>query len=669
MKKSSVLLAIAIMMSALTPVFAESELERVVSDVKSRIEIADYENFDTSYYDNTNGERVYTLSWGNNSSENFEFVEVSYSDGFIRNYSISKTTERDRENKFPKITIAEAEEIAKAFSDKVNPLYKDSIRVIGKEASQLGSKAYFFNLQRFEQGFPVRNQAGSIRIDNATGEVISYNMNYNTKTTFPTVGEPIEKEDALSAYKAFLAPKLQYGSYYEYETKKNTVFLEYISNEGNMRIDALSGEAVALPTEYEAYTDGVMEDSANNKEMSAGGSSLSLAEIDEIERIASLYTEQEAEKRARECELIGLSDEYTLQSIRLYTQYNDNEKYVYNLTFTDGDGNINVGIAAKDGKIVSFSKKGEYIKDYKHNTDSEKALAEKAFLTLASERWEEYTLTENQNGSVVFTRLVNGVEVSFDKAYFSFDDLGELVGYSISYTENAEFPKPDGIMTASEIADTISAEYDFSPMFQIDGENNSALLFYTMMKDFAEITFTVSPYTAKPIDYKGEAVEKTARQGIEYSDIDGHWIEKQAKKLAEYGVGFLGGKLLADNSIAQKELVELLGIAFNNTTNYEYAVERLLEERVIDRESYKETEPLTRESAAIIFIKMLGAEEYAKFDDIYFMPFADVTEYKGYIALLKALKVVSGDADGSFYPDKLLTRAETLSMIYNYLAR
>ena len=65
----------------------------------------------------------------------------------------------------------------------------------------------------------------------------------------------------------------------------------------------------------------------------------------------------------------------------------------------------------------------------------------------------------------------------------------------------------------------------------------------------------------------------------------------------------------------------------------------------------------------------IGAENYAKYNDIYVTPFNDVTENKGYIALLSAMGVLSGDGNGNFNPNREMTRAESIIMIYNYLTR
>ena len=78
---------------------------------------------------------------------------------------------------------------------------------------------------------------------------------------------------------------------------------------------------------------------------------------------------------------------------------------------------------------------------------------------------------------------------------------------------------------------------------------------------------------------------------------------------------------------------------------------------------------MTRENAAIFIIREMGAERYARHNEIFEPPFADVTENKGYIAILKAEKIINGDGSGNFYPQNAVTRGEALVMIYNYFTR
>ncbi|MBQ7794223.1 MAG: hypothetical protein IJ366_06865, partial [Clostridia bacterium] len=361
MKKISFAVAISLILSMVSPAFAESELEAVITDVKSRIEIKDYESFDSQYYESENGKRVYHLWWSNDSEENFEYAEVSYSDGFISSYSYSENRDYDNNNKFPTVSVDEAETIAKEFVKKVNPEYADRTSLINSGTATIGGRAYYFDLQRFEQGFPVKNETGVIRIDKETGKVIYYNMSLDTDAEFPVIGEPIHYDDAVSEYKEQLAPKLQYASYYNYQTKENSIFLEYVSNENGKRINALSGSVIDLPENYDGD---LMKNMATAEDASAvrgsSGGSLSAAEVDEIEKVSGLISKEDIEKLLRKNDLIALSEKDVLTSVSLNTYYTDNEKYYYSMRFSDeNDKYTNVSINAANGEIISFSKRSE----------------------------------------------------------------------------------------------------------------------------------------------------------------------------------------------------------------------------------------------------------------------------------------------------------------------
>ena len=44
-------------------------------------------------------------------------------------------------------------------------------------------------------------------------------------------------------------------------------------------------------------------------------------------------------------------------------------------------------------------------------------------------------------------------------------------------------------------------------------------------------------------------------------------------------------------------------------------------------------------------------------------------DYVGYIAIAKALGFASADKNGNYSPDKVLTRAQAMQMIYDYIKR
>jgi len=75
---------------------------------------------------------------------------------------------------------------------------------------------------------------------------------------------------------------------------------------------------------------------------------------------------------------------------------------------------------------------------------------------------------------------------------------------------------------------------------------------------------------------------------------------------------------------------------------------------------------VTRIDAAKFIARAMGYGNIAKLD-IYRPMFNDIKNDVGYASILAGLNILSGDGNGNFIPDGVLTRAQALIMIYNYL--
>ena len=107
----------------------------------------------------------------------------------------------------------------------------------------------------------------------------------------------------------------------------------------------------------------------------------------------------------------------------------------------------------------------------------------------------------------------------------------------------------------------------------------------------------------------------------------------------------------------------------NNLEQANWVYRNSAQNSIISEDERDDDAEVTREEAAVYMIRAIGAENYAKYNDIYVTPFNDVTENKVYIALLSAMGVLSGDGNGNFNPNREMTRAGSIIMIYNYLSR
>lgn len=159
----------------------------------------------------------------------------------------------------------------------------------------------------------------------------------------------------------------------------------------------------------------------------------------------------------------------------------------------------------------------------------------------------------------------------------------------------------------------------------------------------------ISPFTGKQLTSNGEEY-KAPVTSYSYSDLSGHWIEKDALLLADIGVGFESEEFNPDNNITVEEFVKL-----SQGLNFYTDIE---EKRDI----------LSRIEAIRLIIDSLGYEKVATLKGIYKTDFADNSEIKeediGYISIAFGFGIVKGDGT-NVNAYSTLTRAQAVSLLIN----
>ncbi|MBR4173556.1 MAG: S-layer homology domain-containing protein, partial [Clostridia bacterium] len=305
----------------------------------------------------------------------------------------------------------------------------------------------------------------------------------------------------------------------------------------------------------------------------------------------------------------------------------------------------------------------------KQNRENEIKTAKKALTALAGDKAAEFRMEESDyTGDVQFVRVYEGLDVLGDGAYFFFDGKDNITNYSLRYKKDITFPSKEGVISKKDAIESAFDALGFELGYAIDLENKTALPVFYIGENAEVSNFTMNPFTGKITDYDGEDMKKTGI--ISYSDIENHYGRDIFLKLAEYGIGFEESTLRPDEPITQADYFVLLNKAFGY---YDADIDSLYKEIIsngtISADERADDSALTRENAAIFMVREMGAERYAKHNDMFVPPFDDVTENKGYIAILKAEKVINGDGSGNFHPKNTVTRGEALIMIYNYFTK
>lgn len=659
MKKLVVVLsAAAVAVSMLTPAaFAQntdSTMKNVLVSVKERLEIpAEYTEF-SSQTSERYGITAYDFTWNNKNGDKSVSVEC-FEDGVISSYYGYGAYDYSNSPSIPSVSKAEAKENAEEFIKQLNPDFPYEIRIEDNYNGSLYDGGYSFDTQVYVSGIRYEDGNGSVAVNGETGEITHCSIGY-TPVEFPSVENARSVEDAEKAYSEKLGLEMVYRIFTD-EDGKDIAYPVYVQkyNYGKY-INALTGEVEDLTGNFKLYA----PTAGGAAETMSADNGLTEQEINELENISGLISKTDIEKQLRNNKMLGIPKSVNVDFITLSKQYNK-DIYTYSINMSDKEHNIYIYVNAKTGEILSY---GRYDRA---NSDKTATQNDKTFSALAGDKAKEYKYDEDTQS---YIRYVNGIKVQNDIGFITYSG-DVLTEYRISYTDT-EFPCLDNTMSKEDAEKIMFNKDGYEMMYMARIRDNSI----EILPVYKHNPVSINPFTGKYVDYQNEEITNEENK-LEYSDISGHYAEKYINELAYYGVGFEGGEFRPDEKITQKDFLSLLmsvyqhGIVVlrNDKEQADYVYGSSVRSGIISEEERNDEAAVTRENAAVYMIRAMGAEEYAKYNDIYVPPFNDVTENKGYIALLSAMGVVSGDGSGNFNPDHEITRAESVVMIYNYLTR
>ena len=180
---------------------------------------------------------------------------------------------------------------------------------------------------------------------------------------------------------------------------------------------------------------------------------------------------------------------------------------------------------------------------------------------------------------------------------------------------------------------------------------------------------TISAVTAAIISLQSAGFAVLQRE-VEFSDLQNHWSKSIIMRLNGYGIinGYDNGTIRPDAYVSAAEyltiIVKSLGFT-EETAGADWAqpyINKAVELGLIDAGEYNDySAPVTRSQAAKIAANALKdnvvADENSVKAKIY--DYAEIEEqYKPYVVLAYDKKIVNGNHDNCFEPDRYITRAE-----------
>lgn len=551
----------------------------------------------------------------------------------------------------------------------------------------------------------------TIQIVPETMQVISFSRDdqwYTVANRDDAGAEVIDAQSAEDTLKGTIRMELEYVL-----DGENSAVLRYVPKaDGEYTLRAVTGEMF----DWSAARENIgmryaMDADAGVAEMAAGG--LTEAEIAGSEKLKGAMEKDALDAAVRAMTELGVTDEYTLRSVRYraqddrvtaYLQYaadaEDEAGYRTLMGMTEEDAKTAVGemetttvyrnvtLDAHTGALIACATWGNELPGaYSY------VLAEIADLEAAKETAAEFLrkyapdyaanlraeradslsgeAAYNPGVQVRLVRVENGVPFRQDGAVITVNvKTGFIDSYLLNWTEDEiAFEPTDGLIgegaAYAAYCEAVHAKlcWHMLPVAYVD---------YEQQYDLALCYDLASEPEATAVGAKDGAIiaQEEADALYEYGDA----VNEAAKALAEYGVGFPGGSFEADRLVTWREAAALL-VELDGTHVWNEDDETILRCARNDR--------ITLDAAALdsnvargelirALLTMSGYDRAAQVAGAFSSSFTDAETFGddfGFYALAEAMDLAQADENGALSAQKPITRGEAAEMIWQFVNR
>lgn len=602
--------AMAMSSAVLTAGAAEIDYERVIPEVKNRIELPwDCTEFSYNGISAYDGEDRYEFSWKSTEADRTVYVTCD-DDGNVYeyysglSYDAKAIATLDREK---------ARETALSFIEKANSKLKDCIKL---EPYTMGYEMSFRIIYTL-YGIDYKAELGSISI---TTDYAIDSMHIGKIPKIEKFENLISADEGYKLYMDKIGVKTEYHI-------EDDLGIPYYRDFSDKAIDAQTGEVINIKNNYILYAN---ESAAGAMAADKGEAyrELSESEIEGTDAVKSLIGKDRIISAAENA--VGKKVEENGVSI-----YKSNDRYFYNLSFENG-GFANMDAQSGDFSYISIMmRKGEKL-DLLNGLDlKDKDKSFELLKKLSPGYAKNYSFGEYADKSIRFVYKVNGIDVADAAAEIQCEDEDEYT-YFYYYASDVNAYKDKEYTAPSEFIpqENLFGNVSFVKLMYIDTEDG-------IRPAYLPESFMINAKTGE---------NKYQNRVYSYTDIDNHWIKNTAEKLSYMGIGFDGEKLEPDKAVTRYEACIIL-----NNVLYRIDVYK------IDADK-NDTSEITRAETADIIVDAMDLHDLSK-SDIFKPVFSDMTENYGAAAILRGMGIIS-ESD-RFRPNDKLTRAELLQLAYN----
>lgn len=721
----SIVLAPILLFSMAVPGFAAGSrdsadrLAAVTGKVKNALALGteQYKEFSGQL---TEGELAPTwrLSW---SGEDGSLEITASESGQILSYYCYSTDETwdSAPLSLPKSDPAKAAEAAAAFLSRV----LDSTETVDLDAAanktnSLRPTRYYFRGTILLNGCPSPlNFSLSVRAsDYAVVQFHRDSLETGYIGTVPAASFRMTQSAAEPLLRDTLSLRLEYAL----DEGEKTAVLRYLPNDiDSFYVDDAGQKLVNLSELYRELGESNKfsgADAAAEAPEAVGGTGdnggLTQAEQLGADKLKGTLSKEALDQKARSISQLGLGS-YTLASASYREeQVNGASVITARLSYAQQTEERTlrrwVTLDAKTGKLMSISSSGLWDEDAdkKVGEDAARKTAE-AFLT--AQQGKRFALcaaytgdpaNQRENGlygvwSFQYARQENGYFFPNDQFVIGIDAAdGSVSAYSQSWTEDVRFDSPDGIIPADQAVSAYFKTFqvtrgyvavpqkldlsdpEYAPLAEIGYRSLNSLKLGWHLTTPEKNATGIDAKTGQPVFWTREE-----RGSLQYSDLEGSWAKDAAGTLADYGIGYAGGRFRPDKQLTQLDLVALLastqGLLIDPDNPADGDADRAYRAAysmgALRRTDRDDGRVLSRIDVIKLLLDAGGFGPAARLQGIYRTDFPDGEEIPdnllGYAALAQAMNVVRGDGAGRLNPRQSATRGDAVVMLLAFMER
>lgn len=532
--------------------------------------------------------------------------------------------------------------------------------------------------------------------------------------TVPAASFRMRQSAAESLLRSTLSLRLEYVL----DEGGSTAVLRYVPNDMNsFYVDDASGKLVDLTRLYEELgserygnsMSGPMEDASSAPAGGDGG--LTQAEQLGADKLKGTMSKESLDQKARSISQLGL-DGYTLASASYQEEQTGGDSVIaarlsYARRTEEETLRRWVTLNAKTGELMEVYSSGLWDSGETGEVDGD-AAREAAEAFLAAQQAERFPLcaaytggsADGENGrrgvwSFRYARQENGYFFPSDQFTVGIDAVdGSVCSYSQSWTGDVSFDSPEGIIPAEEAVNAYFKTFqvtrgyvavpqkldlsdpEYAPLIDMGYRAlNSLKLGWQLTAPDKNVT-GIDARTGQPVFWAGKETGSP-----QYSDLAGSWAKDAAGTLADYGIGYAGGKFRPDKQLTQLDLVALLastqGILIDpdnlDDGGADQAYRAVYGMGALQRGGRDDSRLLSRIDVIKFLLDAGGYGPAAQLQGIYRTDFSDEAEIPanllGYAALAQAMNVARGDSEGRLNPGQSATRGDAAVMLLAFMRR